>query len=232
MASPPLSVPLRFTAHVLIKPEGAEKLPRAYRSVGQVRWHMPFDIYAGHSRPPSTLGERSDIFFDGQSAIYIKRHHGWTQWTKSRVISWPQDPNNPIPITQNHILYYLGRCGNAPPRGLAWARPTIPRRIHRNAGSVQEYSISDCIKHTISFWRAWYKRLPGTSGQSGDIERIALEYKLEKPEEEAAQAEGGNEEGTEDVKPCLAQKKDNRWQGSSRKIKAEVLKTRCAYFAL
>lgn len=57
------------------------------------------------------------------------------------------------------------------------------------------------------------------------------DMKTPKAEEQKATA-GGEEEGTKDVKPRLAHKQDNRGQGSSRNIKAEVLKPRCVSFAL
>lgn len=58
----------------------------------------------------------------------------------------------------------------------------------------------------------------------GDMKKLKVE------EQEATT--GGEEECNEDVKPRLAHEENNRGQGSSRNIKAEVLKPRCVYFAL
>lgn len=171
---------LHFTAGVLIKPEGAESIPRASQSQGRIiRWTMHYNVYYGYGPPPADRGMPSDLYFQGCDVVYYRGRHEWVEWNGVPGAKWPQDPDNLVQNTINHRLIYSKE------RGLYWGSRSNERRVLRQrAGekwgqggpsnrihNLPPIAHRRAIVDTVTHWAKHFNRNPG--GNAHDVERIA-----------------------------------------------------------
>lgn len=175
---------LRFTAGVLIQPDGAEHLPRtSLTGDGTIlRWTMRYDVYYGDGPPPTDVGISSDLYFEGCDIVHYRDRHRWVKWDGGPDTKWPQDPAAPVKNTKDHLLIY------AEGRGLYWGSKSNLRRVLRarvntyakktatqlntvTTSSLPPVAHRRAIVDTIEKWIKNFKNHP--SEDVHDLERIA-----------------------------------------------------------
>lgn len=174
---------LSFSAHVLIKPEGSDTLPRSHPSQNPdtKRWQLRFDIHLGDGPPPCTLGEAGDVYFSKRTKVFVRMATAWQLWNLKKPVQWPG------PEHANTASHYLVHRSD---RGVYWGQRNTARRAAAWAPSVFQLE-----QATIQHWLKKFQTR--SSDDSQDIMAMAMRLgvAVAQPSAEFAEEEDDVDEG-------------------------------------